>query len=149
MRKDLLYLTIILIFIIVLIILINNLKDKNINKNVLKYPGKGLPIISKSQPIELINSEIFEAFANKSNVEIKNGKIYFIDIPNDIEFISTSFFPEHDFEIKLDFLIENGELYISIGNIEFIISRDAKVKMDNRVIHIEHNISKENYIRHF
>ena len=88
----------------------------------LEYPGNGIPLFSKDKPVKRINEKMIEFFKYKKGITIDDEFITFNELESDIYFKSQCFLNQKSFTLKIPFTINKGQITISIGQIDFVIT---------------------------
>lgn len=99
----------------------------------LKYPGNGIPILSKDKPVKKFNDKMFDFFSKQQGVTIKDKNILFKESESDILFESQCFLSKEPLTLKIPFMLQKGKITISIGKIDFVITPTRAIIYENDI----------------
>ncbi|MDP8248196.1 MAG: hypothetical protein P9M00_08675 [Candidatus Tritonobacter lacicola] len=111
------------------------------NKNgYLKYPGNGIPLISKDMEVEKLQEELKECSSHYKNICFNENRFEFVDI-SDFSFqLSKEIIDKEWLMLEVNLRIFTGECRISIGNLSYIIKKQSiRVFDDGKEIYANYN----------
>ena len=99
------------------------------------YPGNGLPLISKSKPVDKINIEMQSYFGKYEFLKPDGNNLTFSDIPYSVKYQSSFNLEGTETNFALDISLNAGKAIIDIGNVEYIITpNESTITQDNKKI---------------
>jgi hypothetical protein len=100
----------------------------------LKYPGNGLPHLSKDKPIKELNAEIQRSSQSNPKIKFSQGRMSFNDVSG-FEFTSSKTVIGPRFCIRVPLSIDRGSCTIRIGDVSYFISQEGlKVTEKGKVV---------------
>ena len=90
-------------------------------EGVLRYPGNGLPILSKNKPVKELNEEAVSFFADQPHFKIVDSRIVFDVVPATVLFQSQHELLGPQFAISLPLRVSHGKVIVTVGDVEFKI----------------------------
>lgn len=112
------------------------------DNSLLKYPGNGIPLFSKSVPIKPLNQEMKKYFGEKTEFSVGKNTIKFGNLPQDTIFHSTFQIAEHSFYLELIIQITSGKAVVAIGEVTYVIvsaSDESSIAQYGKTIYSEKN----------
>ena len=88
----------------------------------LKYPGNGIPGLSKDEPVEVLNTKIIDYLKQKQRFSIQGESITFSNVTSDIYFDTQCYLAQEPLTLKFPLSIEKGQIMITTGKIVFVIT---------------------------
>jgi hypothetical protein len=90
----------------------------------LKYPGNGIPILSRNKPIKELNKEIEQQAESYPNITFSNGRMSFSDVSG-FEFTSSKSLIGSTYCLRVPISIDKGSCTIKIGDVSYFISQES------------------------